>query len=376
MYLELLDINPAHPLEALPALSQALRGERAFLPVPLDDANRRDQLRHSLGVGQPISADTALVVATSGSTGTPKGALLSAQNLEASVTATTLALGSPGAWLLAMPGHYIAGIQVLIRSILTETPVHAMDLSRGFSILEFSQATALLADKAAGMPLYTSLTPMQLMKALDTLDGIETLRKYGAILIGGAPLPAAIRSSAERLGIKLRTTYGASETAGGCIYDGIPLKGVTININDTDSRISISGPMVSSSYRTPLPTLADGWFHTNDAGRFDADGRLQVLGRLDSVIDSGGLKLHPEVLENALVSVPGVHAACVIGIPDPRLGQAIAAAYEGPTLPAEVYPHLAETLPRWQWPRELKQVPQLPRLASGKIDRLAVRRLF
>lgn len=277
------------PLSALPHIEEALEGRRSFLPVPAHDPNRAGLLRTTQRAGEPIEEDVALVMCTSGSTGTPKGALLSAQNLRASVQATAEIIGQ-GSWVLAMPAHYIAGMQVLVRSVLAGTTPQVLDVRGGFSIPDFAR---LRGD-------YVSLTPMQLLKAMDYLDGIEALREYKAVLVGGAGIPDDALRAAKELGITVVTTYGASETAGGCVYNGYPIPGAHVALDG--QRVVLSGPMVARGYRTPDPALQDGTFYTSDAGQL-IDGRLEILGRMDTIIDSGGVKVHPEVVEKHLLNV-------------------------------------------------------------------------
>ena len=179
--LELLPVNPADPLAILPALEEALTGQRALLPVPTNDPARANLLRNTQGVGEPIDDDVALVVATSGSTGTPKGALLTPTNLIASADATHQALGGPGQWLLAMPAAFIAGIQVLVRSMVAGVEPAFVDLTHGFHVDEFAARTAEIA--TTGDRCYTALTPLQLDKAMSTLTGIDALRSFDAVLV-------------------------------------------------------------------------------------------------------------------------------------------------------------------------------------------------
>ena len=372
-HLEILPVDPADPLAIMPALEEALTGQRALLPVPTNDPVRTNLLRNTQGVGEPIGDDIALVVSTSGSTGTPKGAQLTAANLISSADATHQYLGGEGQWLLAMPAAYIAGIQVLVRSMVAGVEPEFVDLSRGFSVGEFAAKAHALAD--TGERCYTALTPLQLSKAMSTLDGIEALRLFSAVLVGGAATNPRILESAAKLRIRVVTTYGSSETSGGCVYDGHPIAGAKVRIRD--GRIHLGGPMVAHGYRN-LPGheafVEPGWFATSDAGTLD-DATLTVQGRLDNVIDSGGLKLHPEVLEKFLLGIEGVTAACVVGVPDERFGQRICAAYTGSAGVADVLEAL-DDLPRWQVPKELKPVPALPLLGPGKIDRAAVTELF
>ena len=371
--LEPLPVDPRDPTAILDDLEAAVAGQRSLLPVPARDSARATLLTTSQRAGQPIDGEISLVVATSGSTGTPKGAQLSAANLVSSADATHRHLGGEGQWLLAMPAHHIAGLQVLIRSLIAGVDPLALDLSDGFRTAAFAAAAGEL--HATGDRAYTSLTPMQLAKLMDTLQGIEALQLFSAVLVGGAALNPQLARSAAELGINVVTTYGSSETAGGCVYDGRPIPGAQVRVDG--GRIHLGGPMIAQGYRNHPGHEAfaePGWFATSDAGFID-DGRLTVTGRLDAVIDSGGLKLQPEVLEQAMLAVGGVTGACVVGVPHPRLGQAIVAAYTGPATPGEVIAGL-DDLPRWQLPKELRRLEELPLTGPGKVDRRGVGELF
>lgn len=375
--LELLPVDPANPLAIMPALEEALTGQRALLPVPANDPARTNLLRNTLKPGAPIADDVALAVATSGSTGTPKGAMLTPANLISSADATHQALGGEGQWLLAMPAAYIAGIQVLVRSMVAGVEPAFIDLSHGFNVAEFAASAHELAQ--TGERTYTALTPMQLAKATSTLQGIDALRTFDAVLVGGAATNPRLLESARKLRINVVTTYGSSETSGGCVYNGRPIAGTRVRI--TDGRIHLGGPMIARGYHLlDSPDLKDGWFRTSDAGALE-NGVLTVLGRTDNVISSGGLKLHPEVLEEELLLIDGVTAATVIGKDDDRLGQRICAAYTGSASVPDVLDALADAedagrIAHWQIPKELKVVAALPQLGPGKVDRAAVRELF
>lgn len=371
--LEPLPIDPANPVAILSDLEDAIAGRRTFLPIPAKDRPRAQLLRESQRAGQPIDPHIALVMATSGSTGTPKGAQLTPANLVSSADATHQYLGGEGQWLLAMPAHHIAGMQVLIRALIAGVEPLALDLSDGFHITDFADAARELRE--TGDRVYTSLTPMQLIKAMDSLEGIEALRLFDAILVGGAATSRQTLEAARELEITVVTTYGSSETSGGCVYDGQAIPGARIRVRD--ARVELGGPMIADGYRN-APNHEDfaepGWFRTSDTGTL-IDDQLTIMGRLDSVIDSGGLKLHPEVLEKAITDLDGVTGACVLGIPDQRLGQAIVAAYSGAPSPAEVIRGLSD-LPRWQLPKQLKHVEALPMIGPGKVDRRAITTLF
>ena len=375
--LELFPVDPANPLAIMPGLEEALTGQRALLPVPANDPARTNLLRNTLEPGAPIDDDIALVVSTSGSTGKPKGAMLSPANLISSADATHQALGGEGQWLLAMPAAYIAGIQVLVRSMVAGVEPAYIDLTRGFNVAEFAERAKELA--TTGERTYTALTPMQLAKATSTLKGIDALRTFSAVLVGGAATNPRLLESANKLRINVVTTYGSSETSGGCVYDGSPIAGARVKI--VDGRIHLGGPMVARGYRNvDSPDLQYGWFRTSDAGSL-IDDHLTVHGRIDNIIDSGGLKLHPEVLETFLLKVDGVTGACVVGKQDARFGERICAVYTGSASVADIMDAFddaedAGEIARWQVPKEIKVVPALPQLGPGKVDRAAVRELF
>lgn len=366
-------IVPAHnPIAILDDLERAISGQCSLLPLPKKDLARQATLRASQRVGEPI-ADTALVMATSGSTGTPKGAMLSPLNLVSSADATHQALGGPGQWHLALPAHHIAGIQVLVRSLIAGIEPTHQDVSAGFNLDAFSTAASELA--STGDRSYTSLVPNQLLKAMETLQGIEALRLFDAILVGGAPVTRETLRAARELGINVVTTYGSSETAGGCVYNGKPLPGA--RVRTVGERIHLGGPMIASGYRNAPDHEAfaePGWFATSDSGVL-TEGVLRVTGRLDNVIITGGLKIHPEVVEEALLNVPGVTGACVVGVSDERLGQKIVAAYTGKATPGDVIEGLDE-LQRWQLPKQLAHLDELPLTGPGKVDRMKVTKLL
>ena len=372
-----LVVNKRNPAAILPDLEAAIAGQSTFLPVPAEDRTRTELLRNHMRAGAPIDSSIALVVATSGSTGTPKGAQLTPANLVASADATHQVLGGTGQWLLAMPAHHIAGIQVLVRSLVAGVDPLCLDLSDGFSIPAFARAAHKLA--ATGDRSYTGLTPMQLAKAMDSLEGIEALRTFDAILVGGAATHPQLLDAAVKLRITAVTTYGSSETAGGCVYSGTPIPGARVRIGE-DGRILLGGPMIAQGYRNvdssafSVDDSGTSWFATSDAGAF-VGNTLNVTGRLDAIINSGGLKLHPEQLEQHILRVPGVEAACVVGIPDPRLGQMIVAAYSGWASRADILEAL-DDLPRWQVPKDLRRLDALPTIGPGKVDRQAVAGLF
>ena len=431
-----VDGSPERVGELVDALAAALGGGPAVLPLAV---GARPWVMQA-------PAGTAVVIATSGSTGEPKLVALSGAALRASARATEARLGGPGRWLLALPAEHVAGIQVIVRALLAGAPPVVMDLRTGFRPDAFAAATAALGPGRR----YTSLVPTQLRRILDAEGAVAALRSYAAVLVGGAALDPATRERALAAGVRVVTTYGMSETAGGCVYDGVPLDGVTVEL-DEDGRILLGGPTLASGYlradgdgarargggagsavgsggpggdagggdpggsdagsgHTDGDTggdnagggeaggdaggdradargtagggtgvgsaFAGGRFRTGDLGRW-RDGRLEVLGRADDVIVTGGEKVAPAAVERVLAAQPGVRAACVVGVPDAEWGQVVAAAvvWEGPTAVAVLQEAVRIALGRAAVPRLLVAVPELPLRGIGKPDRAAVARL-
>lgn len=377
-------LHPDAVAEFLPTLRAALAGEYAILPVPdAPDAAREElvaALRPELGV--PADDPAAVVIATSGSTGVAKGVLLTARALIASAQAATEHLGGPGHWLLALSPQHIAGLQVVLRSMVSGSALVTIrpGMGRGFAAAPFAAAVA-------GMPAgrrYTSLVPAQLSRVLDDEHATAAAASLDAILLGGAAASDALLDGARSRSLRVITTYGMTETSGGCVYDGAPLAGVRVQIaGEGPGPIRFAGPMLASGYlRAPeasAAAFADGWFSPRDLGRMTA-GRLEVLGRSDDVIVTGGEKVPPLLVARALEAHPGVRASCVLALPDPVWGQIIAAAVTVTDRCAGLADRLREavgdTVGRHAVPRRIAVLDELPMLPSGKVDRQAVRKLL
>jgi o-succinylbenzoate---CoA ligase len=334
-----------------------------------------------LGPGEDSPEDpTVAIVVTSGSTGTPKGVLLSASSLLASVNATHDRLGGPGRWLLALPTQHVAGMQVLLRSLVSGTVPGTVDLSGGFTPEAFADASAHLTAPRR----YTALVPTQLLRLLDAGGrAAEALASFDAVLVGGAALPAPLRDRAETAGVRIVSTYGMSETCGGCVYDGQPLDGVQIRIDPEDSTISLTGPVLARGYRTSPDHTAfshdpDGrrWFRTDDLGHLDGTA-LVVDGRADDIIITGGKKVAPTPVETALQRLPSIDQAVVVGATDPRWGQRVVAVVvptPGGSVPDPdtLRRQLQSALPPQALPRQVLVLDRLPLLGPGKPDRAAL----
>jgi o-succinylbenzoate---CoA ligase len=366
---------PTRPDEVralLPRVAAALSGDGPAL-LPVTDAE--PGLQAAMGAGQPVDDRTALVIGTSGSTGVPKGALLSSEALTASAEATHRRLGGPGGWLLAMSVRYIGGLQVLIRSMLAGVEPVMADLTGGFRPDEFAKAA--FAALAVPGRHYTALVPTQLIRLIaDGGAGLEALCEFDAVVLGGAAAPESLRQKAREAGVTAVPAYGMSETASGCVYDGVPLDVAEVRL--TEGRIDIRGSMLADGYRLfdGDSPFVDGWFHTSDLGRWLPDGRLEVVGRADDVINTGGVKVAPSLVERALTGMDGVTDACVVGVPDPEWGQAVAAAVVASARPSEqaLREAVRAAVGRAAVPKLIRFVDALPLLGPGKIDRAALRR--
>ena len=303
------------------------------------------------------------VVETSGSTGAPKRVVLSRAAVLASVEASARRLGGSGRWLLALPASYVAGVQVVCRSLVAG---HA-------PVLLEEHATFAEAARDAD---FVSLVPTQLHRLLDT--DADALRTFHTVLLGGGPIDPALRRRAEGAGVRVVATYGSAETAGGCVYDGYALDGVAVAL-DPGGRVRIGGPTLFDGYDgDPVATaevLVDGWFLTSDAGRLDEDGRLHVLGRVDDVVVSGGVNVPAPAVAARLREHPEVVAAEVLGVPDEEWGNRLVAFVVGAVSLEDARQWVADAHPRSWAPRQLVVIDEIPLLPNGKPDRMTLRGL-
>lgn len=359
----------------LPALAAALDGAGPGL-LPLPTGGTRDAVLAALRPDQPLeSDDVALVAPTSGSTGEPKGALLTAEALRFAARAAHERLAGPGQWLLAMPVTHVGGIQVLVRALVARVRPVVLDLYGGFDTAAFVALAATMDDR---VPRYVSLVPTQVRRLLDA--GAD-LSGFDAVLVGAAAFPPELRRRCDDRGWRVVETYGMSEVCGGVVYDGRPLAGVEVDLS-ADGLVRIAGPVVFSGYRLrpdlTAQALVDGRHVTADLGRFDADGRLNVLGRADDVLVSGGVNVATAHVEKVLAGHPGVVACAVVGRPDAEWGERVVAVVQpsDPTAPPsaeDLRAYAGDRLDRAALPREVVVLGLMPMLASGKPDKAAVR---
>ena len=422
--------EPADPQEILRAFERSLPGD-----LPNSARNGQDPLGQTEG---PESL--ALVVGTSGSTGSPKQTALSVRALRASARATErffadcpsadsakqrrVVSEDPAQWLLALPAHYVAGAQVLARSVLAgTTPVVAASVTDGVS---FTPGVFLnAAERLSCARRFVSLVPTQVHKLLEAAEAspalgseiYDALGQFTGILLGGAPASASLLTAARELGLNVVTTYGSAETAGGCVYSGVALPGVRLRVVPEDAgladspivagaeaagRIWLGGEHLASGYlgdsaRTASHFFVDAhgcrWYRTDDYGSLvppapntPEDGgapALSVLGRSDDVIITGGVKVSSHAVAAVLESHPAVREAAVAGVPDARWGAAVIAAVTLRNLPEHYGADAAETAGQLQqlcgarlgaagMPKVVRIVPDFPAASTGKPDRLAI----
>lgn len=429
------------PASDVPAVLAALRGALdADGPAVLPQA-----VPGPLPAGlEAVDPGVALVIETSGSTGVPKRVALSRDALLAHAAASASALRSrpdaraltPDAasqWLLCLPAHYVAGAQVLVRSIVAGTEPVVMPEGH-FDAASFAAA----ASRMTGEERFTSLVPVQLARLVEAAEAIEAieaaqtveaavdavaalpalLRRFDGVLVGGQALRPELRERALALGIRVVRTYGSSETSGGCVYDGRPIGRVRARL--VGGLLELSGPTLAEGYlgdpaRTAAAFAVDAegvrWYRTGDLGEIAADGRVSVLGRADNVIVSGGEKVLLDLVERHVRSLPGFAEAVVVAADDPEWGQTpvVVVARSSPAqptrnvpAPSRSVPSVLETVPgapesippghgpdplpavrasvaaalgRAAQPARIVTVAEIPLLASGKPDRVALRAL-
>jgi O-succinylbenzoic acid--CoA ligase len=325
-----------------------------------------------------VPLPVAVVVATSGTSGAPKAVAVSSRALLSSAAATENALGGPGEWVLALPGHYIAGVQVVVRALAADT--EPMPIAAGpFTAQAFAEAVvALRPDRRH----YTALVPTQLHRVVEAAEAGDAavrraVRALDAVLIGGGRLAAGLAERAEATGVPVRRTYGASETAGGCVYDGVPLAGVEVRV--VDGEVQLGGPMLAEGYlgqpdRTAAAFLAEPgkrWYRTGDAGEWDGR-RLSITGRLDDVVITGGEKVSLGLVERAVQALPGLEDALVVRGTDPEWGDVPVVVTTSAADLLAVREAVAAAVGRAAAPRRLVVVPEIPLLPSGKPDRRAL----
>jgi O-succinylbenzoic acid--CoA ligase len=306
----------------------------------------------TLGFGEVNSEfgpmQAAVVIGTSGTTGTPKEIFLSSHALVASARASNAFLGAKAGdtWSLLLPLTHVAAVNVFVRAFeLGTIPVDLRNYSDAYPRVDF-----------------TAIVPTQLFRALNGDDHLlKHLQGAQKVLVGGAALSNAIRNQATAAGVNVVTTYGMSETSGGCVYNGEILEGTEVEVRG--GSIFIRGNVLALNL-----DLTDGWFETNDLGEFVGD-KLVVIGRADDVIISGGENLSLNNVENILnESFPDIQFAAFC-VEDPQWGQSLHIAVVGEIDRDSVISLLERKIGAFAKPKGIHSVNSLPLLGIGKVDR-------
>ncbi len=313
-----------------------------------------------------LPPETATVVATSGTTATPRLVAHTRAGVEASCRAVSEALEIDpyrDHWLACVPLHHVAGLAIVLRTAITGT---ALTVHDGFDVGAVG--------RAAGECTIVSLVPTQLVRLL---DAGAPLQRFRVVLIGGGPIPPAVLERAIAAGVPVHTTYGLTETFGGCVHDRVALPNVEVSLAGGSNEVLVRGPMVMAGYvghpMASRQTLDDdGWLATGDVGAIDAAGRLSIVDRLKDLIITGGVNVSPTAVERVFLDHPGVADVCVIGVADAEWGERVV-AYVVPErrddpLPTvgELHRFAADRLTRAELPREVRVVDEIPRTLSGK----------
>ncbi len=331
------------------------KAERELLVAELAPTHiiEEDGERRKLPGGRPVEAGDAVVVATSGSTGGPKGVVLTQNAVAASARMTSDELGidpTVDRWLCCLPVAHIGGLSVVMRALLTETPLEIHD--------RFN------ADRVMDSVVSSGVTRVSLVtRALAQVDPTA----FTTILLGGAAPPAGRPSN-------VIATYGSTETGSGVVYERRSLAGVELR-TDRDSQLWVRSPTLLRCYRDGTdPKDAEGWYPTGDAGIVSADGVLSVSGRMADVIVTGGEKVWPARIEPLIAALPGVTGVVVVGREHPEWGHEVVAIIEPASVGAppsleQIREAVTAVLPPWWAPKRLELVEALPRTALGKIRR-------
>ena len=372
--------GPDGPARLIPALAEALEGiGPAIAPIPVVSTMTSQEYVASLVAAvlpddpdRPLEDDRVAVVAcTSGSTGNPQGVLLTTAQLTA--MSHVVNNGDP-VWVIAIPVTSIGGLNVLVRSLATtHDPVSVRSLGGAAPFTADVFADAVDSAYAQHDDVRVSIVPAQLARLLDDARGTEALRMCSHVLVGAAATRPDLHERALGSGVRITTTYGSTETSGGCVFDGTPLRGVTVRGTDQPGQLVIDGPCVALGYRLqPELTRArftSAGFLTPDLGTV-IDGRVTVLGRVDDVVIIKGVNVSASAVEHAAAAATGVRGAAAVvgGADDPWIGVFVEHSGEGLDV-ADVSQAVVDRLGAAARPRWVRLVDTLPHLPNGKVDR-------
>jgi O-succinylbenzoic acid--CoA ligase len=369
------------------------------IPIWVIDDDHPDSISRIVPADEAIPRDIdtereTTVVFTSGSSGKPKGVILTYVNhyFNALGSNENIPLQSRDCWLLSLPLYHVGGISILFRSALAGSSAHIM---RRFDTVA---ANALID---SGAITHLSLVPTMLIALLQHRDNQPLPATLKAILLGGAPVSTSLIERARELKLPLLTSYGLTETGSQvCTLSpqdssaklntsGRPLKYRELHIldanglqvpPDTIGEIAIRGEVLFKGYLGDETLDADSWFRAGDMGSLDTDGYLNVCGRKDDMLISGGENIFPREIEAEVENFPGVADCAVIGVPDTKWGERPVLFVET-TTPADcnldtLKQYLRERLARIKVPDTIIVIDKLPRLGIGKVDKVGLMDLY
>ncbi len=333
-----------------------------------------------------VSADDpVMIMYTSGTTGRPKGAVLTHANFFWTNLNMLLAVDivSTDRSLMALPMFHIGGWNVNTLVLLWKGATVVLEPG-------FDAGRALDAIEHRGVTWMMGVPAMYLfLREHPRFDGAD-LAGLRFVVCGGAPAPLSLIDAYESRGVKFIQGYGLTESAPNALClpaemsraklgsAGRPYFYTDVRLGES-GEIQLRGPSIMAGYHG-LPeassqTLADGWLHTGDVGRCDPDGYYYVVDRLKDMIITGGENVYPAEVEDVLHSHPAVVEAAVIGIPDERWGESVAAvvALRSPVDRDELISWCRERLARFKCPKVVEFVDALPRTASGKVAKPQLR---
>jgi O-succinylbenzoic acid--CoA ligase len=334
--------------------------------------------RSALHVEQPVRCgEPALILLTSGSTGQPRAVEIPLSALAESAAASAVHFHNQAVWFTALPVTSMGGINTVIRSALAGTAPVIWDGVAGAApfvaaeLAPYIDATVTSARKQK-LAAAASFVPTQMHRMLNDAEAVSALKNLDYILVGGGAMNQKDIDFAQELGIRLVRTYGATETSGGCVYDGVPLEGVEITV-DESGFIALHGAMLAHSYRDGELIHESGW-RSSDIGSIE-HGRLVVKGRADDVIKSAGYLLNVQKLAQTARMVPGVEDAQSASAPSDEYGSLAVIAYSGSADVAAVETHVRESIQGIKVPLRIVNLPSIPLLPNGKPDRTAISQL-
>jgi O-succinylbenzoic acid--CoA ligase len=360
--------------QAMTAIHELFEDEKSVALVAAENIAALEAIETSRPL---IDEEPCLILATSGSTGTSRGVEISVSALAESAAASAQYFGSQAVWLTALPVTSMGGLNTVIRSALAGTEPVIWDGVAGASrfepieFLPYLQATVVGAAKQ-NLSSAISLVPTQLYRLAQHDECLVALSRIDQVLVGGGATSKELIEVCNKAGINLIRTYGATETSGGCVYNGEALDGVELDF-DADHRMTVRGPMVARGYRDGEIIGESGWL-SSDRGEI-ANGRLHILGRVDDVIKTAGRSIDLQVIQNLALTIRGVHEVVVVGKPHQEYGAIVSLVFVGEISPADLKSELRDNPATEGSHLEITRVTAIPLLPNGKADRMSIAQL-